>query len=710
VENYSVPAEAGTPEAAESVVAGLFEWAIHATWVVAALAVIARLLVLLPWFADLRSSSTFPGRMKRRGLAVVVVAGVVAALAYDIGRWRDEAPVEGVAISIALVAVIVGLAGSVLLSFGFATAPRVDAKVLQPDGSANDAWAIDVLTQINSAHREGATHSAARANRNNRADLGDVIKVADRTGNGVAVLVAWFYQLFFNVSPWLVQVTLLDGLNASATLRRNGHQIDEVSLQLQFGDAAQDNHRKLLSMGASFAAMGVAAKYYDIKGFYGVETWRSAAYVSLAMQTVDEERRIYIERALAEEPTNLVAECEEVTDAFDDETDAAMLWERMDRLEPMIDVAARLCGEPDVIGVPGSLWHQRPADGTEARPANKDFDQPEPPLMMLRLMDWYLGSVSNWIALTLASDGTLASGEGREPSVEERRQRVGIVLARFVDTLARIDAEREIDERPEIGRLQMVAAMDDDVLAAWAEPEYTFDAALRLADWGTRASDSVDQDMKFYFACALAHRYFHTGDADERSQLSGAIVDLVDYAKFNPYWRDWTFKDPELRLLGHEDGMRSLALSAIDGAWQIDRFRPMLKVPAARPLADPGMITEDVLDSVRATTRLKPDVLQSIADGARILRASRTAKPEGWEERDVLRAARHILDEAGHDVISLRLTSERDLGGLVDDVAAAVYWVPDPIERVRAAGFLVALLEHIAPRPSDAPSAVPFLP
>ena len=250
-----------------------------------------------------------------------------------------------------------------------------------------------------------ATHSTARANRNNQADLGDVIKVANRTGNGVALLVAWLYQLFFNVSPWLVQVTVLDGLNATATLRWNGHQIDEVSLQLQFGDVNQDNHRKLLSMGASFAAMGVAAKYYDIKGFYGVETWRSAAYVSLAIQTVDEERRIYIERALAEEPSNLVAECEEVADAFDDETDADMLWNRMDRLEPMIDVAARLCGESDVLGVPGSLWHQTPARPTDDRPAKDEFDRPEPPLMMLRLIDWYLGSVSNWIALKLASDG-----------------------------------------------------------------------------------------------------------------------------------------------------------------------------------------------------------------------------------------------------------------------------------------------------------------
>ena len=72
----------------------------------------------------------------------------------------------------------------------------------------------------------------------------------------------------------------------------------------------------------------------------------------------------------------------------------------------------------------------------------------------------------------------------------------------------------------------------------------------------------------------------------------------------------------------------------------------------------------------------------------------------------MLRAVRHLLDDASHDVISLRLTSERDLSGLVDDLAAAVYWVPSPVERVSAADFVVALLEQIAPRAADSPLPV----
>ena len=710
MEHYSVLRANGAPEAAESAVAAFFEWAFHLLWIVAALAVIARLLVLLPVYRDLRSTSEFPARMRRRGLVVITGAGVIGTLAYDIGRWRDESAIEGLAVAVAIAALVVGLAGSVLLSAGFATSPRVDAKVLKPDGNANDAWAIDILSQINTAHREGATHGTARASRTNQADFGDLIKVADRAGNGMAVLLAWLYQLFFNVSPWLVQITVLDGLNATATLRRNGHKIEDVSLQLQVGDIAQDNHRKLLIMGASFAAMGVAAKYYDLKAFYGVENWRSAAFVSLAIQTVGEERQTYIERALTEDPSNLVAECEEVTDAFDDEMDADLLWSRMDRLEPMIDVAARLCAEPEVLGVEGSLWHSSPAPRTGSRAA-QGFDDPEPPQMLLRLMDWYLGSASNWVALKLATDGRVISGDGDgddqgDDPVEVRRTHVAVVLARFAELLTTLDADSSSVDRSELGRLQMVAAMDSDVLADWAEPEYDIVTAFNLVRWGNRAYRSTDQDMKFYLACARAHQFFRSSDPAERSMLTEEIVELVDYAKFNPFWRDWTFKDPELRLLGHDDGLRQLALSGIGAAWQINRFEPILKIPAARALADPAMITEEVIDSVRATTRLKPDVLHSIADGARILQASRAIKPSDWEEREVLRAVRHLLDDAGHDVTSLRLTSERDLSGLVDSVAAAVYWVPEPVERITAAEFLVALLERVAPR---VPSGVPAM-
>ena len=113
------------------------------------------------------------------------------------------------------------------------------------------------------------------------------------------------------------------------------------------------------------------------------------------------------------------------------------------------------------------------------------------------------------------------------------------------------------------------------------------------------------------------------------------------------------------------------------------------------------MITEEVLATVRATKGLKGDVRQFISDGAQILRAARAVTAPSLGDQAVLRAVRHLLDDAGHDVLSLRLASERDLSGLIDGTAAAVYWVPNPVERIEVAEFIVALVERVAPRATN---------
>ena len=582
MEEVSVLLAEPNVEPAEFAVSWILEWGTQAAVVGAVLAIIARLLVFRPKYRDYRATSGSASRAKRRGVWLIVAAALVSTLAYQVGRWRDEALVESAALVVGLLALAVGIRGAWELSLGFATSPRVDAKVLNKDGTANEAWAIDVLAQINSAHREGATPSSARASQKNQADFGDLIKVADRTGNGMAVLVTWLFQLFFNVSPWLVQVTVEDGLNAVATIRRNGHQVDEETIALEVGEADQDNHRKLMTMAATFAAIRVAAKYVDIKGFYGVDKWRSAAFLSLATQTEGEERQTYVERALAEDPSNLMAEYEEVFDGYDDETDAEVLWARMERLEPMIDVAAVLCrGRPAVLGAPLALWHDRLLDLVDTRRLG-DREEFEPPLMMLRLMDWYLGSVSNWIALKFASEGRIPSGTIGDTSVEQRRQNVAMILTAFAEALHDVRITRRVPEPGELQRLQMAAGMHHKILALWARPGYGDWTRRELAHWWELASSSTDHDVQFEFACALAHCFFHCTDEQERSELTRKIVGSVSYAKYNPRWRDWTFKDPELRLLGHDDDLRELALSRIDSAWQIERFRPVQDIWSVR--------------------------------------------------------------------------------------------------------------------------------
>ena len=697
MEEFSVLFAGPSTEPAEFAVAWILEWGTQAAVVGAVLAILARLLVFKPKYREYRTTTDLAARTKRLGIWLIATAALVSTLAFQVGRWRDEALVESAALVVGLLALAVGVRGAWELSLGFATSPRVDAKVLNKDGTANEAWAIDVLAQINNAHREGATPTSARASQRNQADFGDLIKVADRTGNGMAVLVTWLFQLFFNVSPWLVQVTVEDGLTAVATLRRNGHQVDEVTIQLEFGEADQDNHRKLMTMAASFAAMRVAAMYVDIKGFYGVDNWRSAASVSLAIQTVGDERQTYIERALAEDPSNLMAEYEEVLDGYDDETDADLLWARMDRLEPMIDVATVLCGWTMTLGERRSLWHQRLLDLTRARRMYIP-EELEPPLMMLRLMDWYLGSISNWIALNLASEGRIPTGTIGETSVEQRRRNVARILEGFARALDDSEIGRRVPDSGERDRLHMAAGMDHKVLASWAQPSYGGHTEGNLEFWWRVASGSTDHDIQFSYACALAHCYVHSRNEEDRRDLTDKIVGSVGYAKYNSYWRDWTFKDPELRLLGHADDLRELALSSIDSAWHIERFRPALDIWSVSALADPVMITEEVLASVRATKGLKRTERQFISDGADILRAARTVTAPSLGEQGVLRAVRYLLDDAGHDVLSLRLASERDLSGLIDGTAAAVYWVPNSVERIEVAQLIVALVERVAPR------------
>lgn len=697
MEEFSALLAEPNAEPAEFAVAWILEWGTQAALVGAAFAIVARLLVFRRVYRDYRTDSGFASLKKRLGIVLIVAAAAVSTLAYLVGRWRDEAPVECVAAVVALVALAVGVRGAWELSLGFATSPKVDAKVLNTDGTANEAWAIDVLAQIKNAHSEGATPSSARASQKNQADFGDLIKVADRTGNGMAVLVTWLFQLFFNISPWLVQVTVEDGLSAVATLLRNGHEVDEATIQLEVGEADQDNHRKLMSMAATFAAIRVAAKYVDIKGFYGVDNWRSAAFVSLATQTVGDERQTYIQRALAEDPSNLMAEYEEVLDAYNDETDADLLWDRMDRLEPMIDVATVLCGWTMKLGDERELWHQRLLDSVHVR-RMRGAEGLEPPLMMLRLMDWYLGSVSNWIALNLASEVRLPSGTLVQTSVEQRRDNVARILAGFAAALDDPSIRRRVPDRDELESLQMVVGMDHKVLAKWAQPTYSADTAKNLESWWRSASDSTDHDIQFSYACALAHCYVRSRIEKDRRDLTDEIVGSVGYAKFSPYWRDWTFKDPELRMLGHDNDLRELALSSIDSAWQIERFRPALDIWSVSALADPVMITEEVLASVRATKGLKRTERQFISDGADILRAARAVTAPSLGEQAVLRAVRYLLDDAGHDVLSLRLASERDLSGLIDGTAAAVYWVPNSVERIEVAQLIVALIERVAPR------------
>ena len=119
-----------------------------------------------------------------------------------------------------------------------------------------------MLTQV---RKLTVTNSRARLQGLDGSDFGDFITIADRTGSGLASAIAWLFQALFNSAPWLLQVTVLDGRSAVASIRRNGYLLDERELEIAEADAASDHHRELLALAAEYAVTKVAERYPDLQ-------------------------------------------------------------------------------------------------------------------------------------------------------------------------------------------------------------------------------------------------------------------------------------------------------------------------------------------------------------------------------------------------------------------------------------------------------------
>ncbi|WP_368259269.1 hypothetical protein, partial [Blautia wexlerae] len=263
------------------------------------LVVLARLATLLPMVRNLRWTRR-NGRVVR-AVGWLFMAAVSISTVLIVAAFSDE--LRG---WLAL-GIILGLASIFLLAPGLATVPRIDAHVIATDGSKNTAWSIDALLQVRELN---ADDPGRRVEHQTSPDFSEFITVADRSGNALASVATWVVQTLFNSSPWLLQVTMLDRRSAIAILRRNGLQIGEEHLQLDSrwaktgADAdAADQHRKLLALAAAFAAMKMAERYPDVRGFYGAEKWRSLGYLGIAQMTDDvAEQEHYLQMATELEP------------------------------------------------------------------------------------------------------------------------------------------------------------------------------------------------------------------------------------------------------------------------------------------------------------------------------------------------------------------------------------------------------------------------
>jgi len=685
--------------------------AILIAWLV--LAVGARLVALLPGVRNLKTRRRTGAVLRTVGWSLVAITPIVAVVAT---AYADDGMTAWMLVAIPLALVAIGVLGP-----GLATRSRLDAKVIGPDGSVNTAWSIDALMQVRNANLDDP---GARVERPSSPDLGEFIAIADRSGSGVASALAWLFQVLFNSAPWMLQVTILDERSGIATLRRNGNPIDEVELALEWDSDEPDQHRKLLALAAGFTAMTMADRYPDVRGFYRATSWRSVGFLGLARMTRGDERRHYLARAIEEDPTSILAEYDRVFDRYEQLEDRAALESFLDRLEPIINQAAWLCGEPPIFDdVKPKVWHEYvrveaelggprldPSDVRRSmRPIRTRLDErrrarpmrPEPRAMLLRALMLYMMAARNWAAYV---DLEPASGSELDEAVQMRRERIRDAVVRDIELLEQETGGQRHDPNRVLARMRARAALCYMIFNPADAGEWTGPDAARR--WLEDAGASLEIEIRYSYACFTARRARAMEASGEHELLVEEAIRGVRYARYVDYYQREAARDPELMLLGAEPRMRELVLPPISSPWQIVRFgavRPQLE---RRGILDPARLADDPGLLERGDTLgLGADDFALLVDAAVILKAALTTDEGGLTPVERLRAVRYLVDDAGYSVLALtgRFASEFD--ALAKAVAAAVHWVPTREELGDVERFLVGLLARLEVATAAAASA-----
>ncbi|MEI5582611.1 MULTISPECIES: hypothetical protein [unclassified Agromyces] len=704
--------------------------AVLVTWLV--LAVAARLVALLPGIRNLKATRRTGAVLRAVGWSMVVVTPLVVVVATAYAS-------DGFAMWLAVVLPL-ALATIAVLGPGLATRSRLDAKVLAPDGSVNTSWAIDALLQVRNANLDDPRE---RVERPSSPDLGEFIAIADRSGSGVASAIAWLFQVLFNSAPWLLQVTILDAHSGIATLRRNGHPIDEVELQLEWESSEPDQHRKLLALAAGFTAMSMAARYPDVRGFYRTASWKSVGFLGLARMTRGEERRHYLNRAMEEDPTSILAEYDRVFDRFERLEDRESLEAFLDEgLEPIVNHAAWLCGEPEMFADRRpKARHEYVRVATELGPARTDpsdmhaitrpirtrWDErrrirppaPEPRAMLLRTLMLYMTAARNWAAY-VELDGAAAD----DPAVAQRVARVRLAVDRYIELLERESAVPRRDPNRVLSRMRARAALcymifNPDVAGDWGRGEATGEGSAALASrheaaarrWLREAGASLETEIRYSYACFTARRARAIEGEVERRLLVEEAIRGVQYARDVDFYQRGAAHDPELMLLGHEPQMRELVLAPITSAWQIAQFSVLHAKLERRGILDPARIMlEPDLPGLRDELGLGAEDFAQLIDASTILRAALATHEGGLTTEQQLRAVRYLVDDAGYSVPALTGTFAEQFDRLARSVATAVHWVPTADELEDVARFMVgvtarldAATNHPAPTSPEPP-------
>ncbi|WP_448003420.1 hypothetical protein [Agromyces bauzanensis] len=633
--------------------------------------VIARLISLLPWWRRVEIRRTESAGCRGAGYALVTVGALLFVGLASIPATTPE-------IWYFMVAATAGLLGAIVLGLGMATTPRISATVVGASGDENAAWEAELLTRMRELN---ADDPRGRVEKPSGSDLNEVIAVSDQTGNAFVKFIGGALAMLFNLAPWRLQVTIFDGRSGTASLRRNGRFVEDVPLELP-RDAVDPTHpAELLILAAAFGAKRVADHYPDITGFYNATDWQGIGMLRVARIAEGAARRTYLAKSVEKDPGNILTEYEQVHGTYAGATDPDQLVYLIDRLEPMINIAARLCGRTPVLEeVRYQPWH-----------AASPFATNEPRLLMLRLMTLYTTAIRNW---------SVAEGSPGRLTVEERYRRAIKIVGALLDALGEPhhrpspterDAIRRMQDRAGVCYLLLLAKAGEIAPLVVTDPGHA--TRLELArQWSEQAADSIDIEVRYSYVCYLARTASPERSVVERD----AIADKLEaVCRVDDEYRSTALTDPELQVLGAVAEVRAVVLPPIADAWDIERFAAQKRALLAAGVATPTALADRaVVIDLLERGAFRRGVLLPLHDGAEILAAGLAVR-SSLDERARLRAVRCLLDERGHTVATLNAEADGSAEELVAAVAKAVFWVPDDAERRTSARFLAELVDHV---------------
>lgn len=643
------------------------------------LVLLARLFAMTPGL---------PGSRTRRATSRIArVTGFIltlsAAIAFVLAAVRDAAGLSGPE---AVPGVVFAMFGVPIYGFGMATRPRLAATVTAPSGEVNAALTNELLARMRELNADDAR---GRVEQPAASDLNEIVAVAGKSDNWVVNLVGGALTHLINLTPWRLDVTVLDKQRAIAVVTRNGKRVREAQLRLPVAPSDSNHAGELVALAAAFGAITVAACYSDIRGFYGAQDWRGIGMLAAADQVGQSQRNLYLRAATEADARSILVEHAALFQTYRPHASREELERVMDSLEPMIRQAARLAGisRPEFQQIKPKFWHQE---------GNGSI---EPTLLMLRMMTWYTTLLRNWLV-------QIPEADKRDSSMREQRGRD--IVDVFVDTLRSMPKRDRLAAPNDLVKMRHRAALCYSLLQpeelAEGNPggasDLPHDDAARsrwLSNLVGEISQSTEYEVRYSYACYLARRWAR-GDAVAGASPSRIAERVRDVCDAVDYYQRIAPRDPELLLLKNFDPVREAVLPRLIDSWDLRRFGTHRRALESAGILDPAWLASSTV-SVHTLTRagIEESPAHSLLDGARILVAAQNARA-GMDDASRLRGAWMLIDVEGHSAATLKSAFAASKQEVVDAVASAIYWAPDGQQKASATRFVERLVRE-ASRP-----------